>query len=430
MATLNPGPVTQLLTQIQQGTTKYLEFFTSHSLPEPSYENGDGLSPNQQLPSEVEAARNSALEATAELHRLLLGPLGLLMSSPGDQYLLLSIQYIYRYNIAQLVPLQGETTFQTIATTAGLDLKDVTRFLRLASASHIFHESPKGSIIHTAASRQLLDNPKLKAWIDNIAEEFWPSLARTVDATQRWPGSEEPNESGYSLGHNTDDSPFEVIKRDPSRQQRFMEVQSFSHQNSTFSINHLLSGFDFSSVRTVVDVGGAHGRVAIALAQKYPHVEIVVQDQPEVIKGLRESVPADLKDRIRGMEHNFFTPQPVNDADLYLLRWVMHDWSDKYCIKILQSLTPALKRGAKVVVSDICIPEPGHLSVAADRAFRQMDISMKAFNNARERDAETWAMLFTMADRRYEFLGITVPQGARMAIIQAQWTGETNEADE
>jgi hypothetical protein len=53
-----------------------------------------------------------------------------------------------------------------------------------------------------------------------------------------------------------------------------------------------------------------------------------------------------------------------------------------------------------------------------------MDISMKAFNNARERDAHTWISLFIEADPRFRFLGITIPPEARMAIIQAEWAGE------
>ncbi|KAI1471098.1 putative hydroxyindole O-methyltransferase [Daldinia caldariorum] len=345
------------------------------------------------------------------------------MSCPADQYLMLGIQYICRYKLAELVPLHGETTFDAIASAAGLPVKDVTRFLRLTAGWHVFHETSKGAVVHTAASRQLLDNPMLKAWINNIAEEFWPSLARTVDATERWPGSEEPNESGYSLSHNTDENPFNVIKRDPARQQRFMDVQSFSHQHFTFNVEHLLNGYDFGSVRSLVDVGGAHGEVAIALARKYPHMKIVVQDQPEVIKGLEKRIPEELKNRIHGMEHDFFTPQPVNGADAYLLRWVFHNWSDKYCVKILQSLVPSLKKQAKIIINDICIPEPGQLGIAADCGLRQMDILMKAFNNARERDAETWEMLFTLADPRFNFLGIKLPQGARMAIIQAEWTG-------
>lgn len=48
---------------------------------------------------------------------------------------------------------------------------------------------------------------------------------------------------------------------------------------------------------------------------------------------------------------------------------------------------------------------------------------MKAFNNARERDAETWEWLFNMADKRFEFKGITLPKDARMAIITAEWKG-------
>jgi hypothetical protein len=53
-----------------------------------------------------------------------------------------------------------------------------------------------------------------------------------------------------------------------------------------------------------------------------------------------------------------------------------------------------------------------------------MDISMKAFNNARERDPETWASLFSKADPRFQFMGITMPPEARMAIILAEWQGE------
>ncbi|KAG6356245.1 hypothetical protein INS49_015632 [Diaporthe citri] len=419
-----PKPVTQLLARLSENTTRYLEYFSERSLPEPSFEDGDGLSPDQELPGAIQAARNVALEATGELHRLLLGPIGLVMSCPGDHYLMLGIQYAYRYNLAQHVPLEGTATFDELAAATGANVKDVTRFTRLLTGWHVFHEMPIGCIAHTAASKQLLSNPKLQSWITSIAQEFWPSLARTVDATQQWPDSEEPNESGYSLGHHTDDNPFDVIKRDPARHQRYMDVQTFSHQHSSFSVNHLLDGYDFSNVHTLVDVGGGQGEVSLCLAKEYPNMEIIVQDQPEVIEGLENRIPAELKHRIRGMKHNFFHPQLVKHADIYLLRWIFHCWSDLYCVKILQSLVPGLKNGAKVVANDICIPQPGSLGIAADRELRQLDISLKAFNNARERDANAWEMLFSAADSRFKFLGIKLPQGASMAIIQAEWTGE------
>jgi hypothetical protein len=420
------GPMTELLARVQNNTSKYIEFFTSQGLAEPSFNHGDGLPLGQSLPADIQAAKEAALEATDELNHLLLGPVSLIANCAGDQYLMLSVQYIYRYKIAQHVPIAAETTFEEIAKAASVPVTDLTRFLRLAMGRHVFAEPRKGVVAHTAASRVLLGSPMIEAWLLNIAEEFWPSLSRTVDATQRWPGSEEPNESGYSLAHDTvDENPFDVIKKDPVRQQRFIDAMSFSHLHSSYSMDYLLQGYDFSSAKVVVDIGGSHGQVALALVKKYGGIsEVIVQDLPDTISGLDAHIPAEYKSRIKGMVHDFLTPQPVKGADVYLLRWILHDWSDKYSITILRSLIPALKQGAKVIINDVCIPEPGQLGIAADRKLRVMDISMKALNNARERDSETWAALFKEADPRYRFKGISLPQGARMAIIEAEWTGE------
>lgn len=78
------GNVSQYLSQIQDNTKRYLEYLESQGLPEPSYDTGDGLDPGQSLPKEIIAIRDSAIEAADELHHVLLGPLGLLLSSPGD----------------------------------------------------------------------------------------------------------------------------------------------------------------------------------------------------------------------------------------------------------------------------------------------------------------------------------------------------------
>ncbi|KAL2286674.1 hypothetical protein FJTKL_06667 [Diaporthe vaccinii] len=214
------GPMTQLLARVQDNTNKYLQFFSSQGLAEPSFSHGDGLSPGQPLPADIQAAKEAALEATDELHHLLLGPMALIANCAGDQYLMLSVQYIYRYKLAQHVPVDAETTFEDMSKAAKVPVTDLTRFLRVAMGRHVFAEPRKGVVVHIAASRVLLHNSMIEAWLLNIAEEFWLSLSRTVDATQRWPGSEEPNESGYSLAHNmVDENPFDVIKKDPVWQQ-------------------------------------------------------------------------------------------------------------------------------------------------------------------------------------------------------------------
>lgn len=76
--------VSQYLSQVEINTKKYLEYFAVRDLPEPSYDAGDGLDTRQPPPNEIIAFRDAAIEAADELHHLLLGPLGLILSSPGD----------------------------------------------------------------------------------------------------------------------------------------------------------------------------------------------------------------------------------------------------------------------------------------------------------------------------------------------------------
>ncbi|KAF2846613.1 S-adenosyl-L-methionine-dependent methyltransferase [Plenodomus tracheiphilus IPT5] len=421
--TARTGNITALVKQIQENAEAYAQFFSNQNLPEPSFDHGDHLTPGEELPLDVAAAREAAIEGAHELHDLLLGPLGLIVECSGQQYLLLCIQYLYRHKIAYAVPVDGVASFSEIAGACSTNEKDVTRFLRVAASQHVFKEVRKGFIAHTAASKMLLNNPMLESWTMNIAQEFWPAVSRAVDATEKWPGSEEPNESGYSLAHGTNENPFDVIKKDPKRQEQFVQAMSFSHMHPSYDVRYLVDHYDFSAIGrgTIVDIGGSQGQVSVAIAERFPDITCIVQDLPETIAGL--DVPDALNQRVLGMPHDFLTLQPVRGADIYLLRWILHDWSDKYCITILQNLIPALKKGAKIVVNDICIPDPGQVSIRAERYLRIMDISMKAFNNARERDAETWQWLFKMADTRFSFQGIVLPKDARMAVITAEWTG-------
>ena len=110
------------------------------------------------------------------------------------------------------------------------------------------------------------------------------------------------------------------------------------------------------------------------LAQKFPSLRFVVQDLPattaEIGPATAYMLPGDVKERVTLMEHDFFEPQPVQGADVYMFRFVFHNWSDEYCLKILRALVPAMRPGAKVVVNDHCMPEPGVLGLLRERRIR------------------------------------------------------------
>ena len=137
-----------------------------------------------------------------------------------------------------------------------------------------------------------------------------------------------------------------------------------------FEVGHVLESFDWDLVKngTVVDVGGSHGVVSIEVARKYPSLQFVVQDRAEVINAVQ--LPEDVAGRVTLMPYDFFMEQPVKDADVYLYRWIFHNWSDKYCLKLCRALIPALKPGARLLIQDILLPEPGELSFFQERKAR------------------------------------------------------------
>ena len=123
-----------------------------------------------------------------------------------------------------------------------------------------------------------------------------------------------------------------------------------------------------------------------------------------------------------------FEAQPIKSADAYFYRAVFHDWSDKYGIKMLQALIPALKKGAKVILNDGVMPEPGKLPPSMERLNRVRDMAMMLMFNARERMESDWKDLFEAADSRFKFVGVkralgsgNIPQYAVPCIIEAVW---------
>lgn len=70
------------------------------------------------------------------------------------------------------------------------------------------------------------------------------------------------------------------------------------------------------------------------------------------------------------MAHDMFSEQPVKGADAYYFRKVIRDWLKTECVEILRSLLPAMKPGARVLVSDYVLPPPGELTKIQDKLLR------------------------------------------------------------
>lgn len=161
----------------------------------------------------------------------------------------------------------------------------------------------------------------------------------------------------------------------PSRASVFAGAMTYHAKLPGFSPAYLVSAFPWESFPptglTVVDVGGGLGHVSEALIAHNPLVKCIVQDGPGVVaEAQQKPLPEALQGRITYQSHDFFNTQPVKDADVYLLRLVLHDWSDKYAATILRALVPALKSGARVIVNDRVLPAWGEAHYMVEREGR------------------------------------------------------------
>lgn len=108
---------------------------------------------------------------------------------------------------------------------------------------------------------------------------------------------------------------------------------------------------------TIVDIGGGEGHIMITIAVRYPEANLrfVIQDLQANVDIGKTSLPAKLQPKFEWMVHDFFSAnQPIQHAEAYFLRHILHDWPDKYCQKILKPIAKAMKPGySRLLVSDV-----------------------------------------------------------------------------
>ncbi|KAK7991959.1 S-adenosyl-L-methionine-dependent methyltransferase [Apiospora saccharicola] len=147
----------------------------------------------------------------------------------------------------------------------------------------------------------------------------------------------------------------------------------------------------------IVDVGGSLGHASIALASAMPRATFLVQD-----------ATAATVEEGRAL-HDFFTPMPAEavGAHVYLLQWILHDWTDADAVRILRGLVPALtKPGARVLISEAVRPAPpARLAHTLDeRVVMEEDLIMLASHASKERSVDEFTSLFEEADARFRLV--------------------------
>ncbi|KAI0324800.1 S-adenosyl-L-methionine-dependent methyltransferase [Cubamyces sp. BRFM 1775] len=160
--------------------------------------------------------------------------------------------------------------------------------------------------------------------------------------------------------------PWLELPENRGRLERFGHAMTGTRQWETKE--GILFGFPWAELppdSVLVDVGGGIGSTSLTVAVAHPHVNVVVEDRPQVVELAPSSWGpkyASLFEtgRISFRVRDLFEPwKPLASEkapDVFLIRLVLHDWMDPDCLNMLRILRSAAGPNTKLLIGDMLLP--------------------------------------------------------------------------
>lgn len=263
------------------------------------------------------------------------------------------------------------------------------RMLRALESTGIFAQTSPGVFGNTPASECLRRD---------LAGSNWAWIRFTLCAGapvfEGWRGlmrSLENGRPGFDQVHGQ--NAWEHMQSNPQMRTIFNEAM----RDLSASISPAVAAsFDWSRFPVIADIGGGIGSQLSSILDAHPSCRGILFDQPEVVA----EAPDD--SRIERVGGDFFDAIPVQ-ADGYLLRWILHDWSDEESVRLLTNVRKAATPTARLVVVESVIPETPEFDMG-----KWMDLNMMVMATGRERTAAEFHDLLDQAGFELEQI-VTTP---------------------
>ncbi|MFF4053332.1 methyltransferase [Streptomyces chartreusis] len=267
-----------------------------------------------------------------------------------------------------------------LAEVTGTHEQSLYRLLRLLASVGLFTET---------APRTFATTPKANALRSDVPGSLRPFVLHTLGVLYpAW------GEMAHSI--HTGEEAFTKAFGEPVWRYHADRAEANDLMNQVMSresevmIDDLVAAYDFSSFGTVVDVGGGEGALIAGVLAGTPGLRGIVFDQPHVVSDALLRT-AGLADRAEAVGGDFFDSVPEG-GDVYVLKWVLHDWNDEKCIEILTSVRAAMPPGGTLLVVESVI-EPGNDPAPS----KILDMVMLVLNGGQERTREQFEMLLESA---------------------------------
>jgi O-methyltransferase domain len=293
----------------------------------------------------------------------------------------------------------GPVSCAELAAGTGADEDSLYRVLRLLAALGVFTEAPPRSFGLTILGGRLRSDAP-------ASMRSWALLHGTVAGCQPFEHilhTVRTGQAGFGTAHGM--SLFEFLARHPADAEVFDAAML---ERTAAYAPSVAAGYDFSDLRTVVDVGGGRGILLAAILRGHGHLQGTLFELPAVAAGAEAVLAAaGLTDRCEVVAGDFFQGVPAG-ADCYLLANVLHDWDDTRAIEILAHCRQAVTRHGRVLIIERLIPDDPAEAVPALLS----DINMLVVSGGRERTNSEYGELLEAAGLRPGIIRpVTFPYG-------------------
>jgi hypothetical protein len=294
----------------------------------------------------------------------------------------------------------GALPVERLAALGGVQADHLKRVLRFLATRGVFREDEDGAFqLTTAAGLLRSDSPLAMASVVLLLtdELYWLPAGRLEDTVRK----------GSTVFEEIFGAPlFEFLAGDEERGRIFHTALD---DLSATEHGGVVASYGFPETGTVVDVGGGRGGLLHEALTKNPGLRGVLLDHESVVASHRLEDPA-IAGRWQTVAGDFFTDMP-SGGDVYLLKRILHDWSDSDAVRLLLACRKAMSGQGRILVIDTVVPpgndpDPSKLS----------DLAMMVVFDGKERTKEELASLFTQAGLK---LNRIIPTPGTLSIVEA-----------
>lgn len=296
----------------------------------------------------------------------------------------------------------SEKTIGELATALKVDEDNLYRLMRVLVSHQIFNQDSKGKY-HLTQYSQLLRS--------DVPDSLQAALAKEMD-DKRWGAvndlkyaiqtGESSFEHKYGMGF------YDYLQNNPEAAERFnLGMKNFSQKED----EEVVKSYDFGKYKTIIDVGSGQGSLAKQLLTQYPNIKVILFDLPHVVASAIQLMKNSFdKSRYQIKSGNFFTSIP-KAGDLYILKRVLHNWSDTKCIQLLTNIANSVDEKTRVLIIDAIIPSDQTPSLRKD-----LDLQAMILGEGRERTLEEFKKI--VGEAGFELVKTHPVSNAAVSIIE------------